>query len=1157
MFIKIINTFNNNVLSIDDDSSIIPIFFDDNIQILKEKLFLMNSQFIPEFVKITINNNIITNNNLIYTYTYISDSNFNLNFDFEVNIFVSSFLENQNDNIDDYNLNIDEINIIKYLKNDELYENLLEKYFSEKNDLRDALKKKYKIFNNFQYPSNFTTNIINNLSINDINFKINDPSITNQSFIKLYDIFNLLELNYNIPLLALNNKITNSTIPQIKIYNNILEIIPDKEIKKWILNENKSKNISTYKNIKGLMIKSRLEQENVYLTINLLANGEIYIHFYYTQYDKYNNTPFNDIIDIILLNVNNIISKINLLNVFYHSKRLNLVTKSMLSIVNSDVNINTTFSLNKNKFIDLLNKKIINEIFERNIIKDENIISLNYKKFYKNNDIKNININISNNNIIIFKIPNLFLTYVIISSLYLLYLLINKNESESTIATKIKSNKKVLKELGIEFDPKQCQSIRQPNVVSNTTQVQKDSYIIYKNKKYACNNPDYPFPGFTNSDIVCCFKTNQIGQLNYVRNINPDSLTIQVQPSNFKIKIEHNNTSITTYLIKVVSEYRNNFNENNSFPRFYYLAPSDNYPTLHPIRNQTLIQELNETTNDIDIWLNPISLNNIIYPNSKVNCKNPPNLNNITDDINSPCSIYKKYPFFRYNNKSIPCCYDKFTENINIKEKNNKQSYIIKSSKHLLNPNRLGLLPTILHNLFINLNNKYEYYRKGVIQDNKFSLIYAILTSLSDNSNHISFLNNMKTYILNNSSFFNMINNGDIVHKYKNINSYISSFYTKINFNEIIELIENIINKNIIILETIDNDKENIKIVCRFKNLNIQKSRPFILLLKSSNFYEVIIQFTNNNEIIDFDYNNPIIQFLLTFYSKTCVQITNYPEKYGEFINNVFYPFQPYLEANNIINLLKNDKNYGPITSQISNNSHKINYIVTSKNHIIPIFETGIIGNLPVSSINEIPLLSYNSYITFINYLNTNYQLNISILAFLDSDSPNIYGLLTNYGGIIPFSDKLENFNHLSKLNYRFYPLIDKHISKNKNNLFTSFSNQKNSFTDNIYNIKKQLGNFFSTNLNIKNEILNIIKDKISNQQKIQHIFFILHKFFDINSTNKLFYSHIINEMIQDNIENLVLNNIIISNTFINSDNESVLLNINDIKKWITNFTSN
>ena len=85
----------------------------------------------------------------------------------------------------------------------------------------------------------------------------------------------------------------------------------------------------------------------------------------------------------------------------------------------------------------------------------------------------------------------------------------------------------------------------------------------------------------------------------------------------------------------------------------------------------------------------------------------------------------------------------------------------------------------------------------------------------------------------------------------------------------------------------------------------------------------------------------------------------------------------------------------------------------------------------------------------------------------------------------------------------------------------------------------------------------------ISRSEKINNIVNYLQQKLNLNnitsSDMQFILKHIANEMINDNIEHLLLNNLITSNVFnpdeiVKRNNESIWLNLDDIKKWIKKF---
>ena len=177
-----------------------------------------------------------------------------------------------------------------------------------------------------------------------------------------------------------------------------------------------------------------------------------------------------------------------------------------------------------------------------------------------------------------------------------------------------------------------------------------------------------------------------------------------------------------------------------------------------------------------------------------------------------------------------------------------------------------------------------------------------------------------------------------------------------------------------------------------------------------------------------------------------------------------------------------------------------------------------------------------------------------------------IVGVLTNFGQIIPIKRGLQNDTNLPVVDINFYPNADKYLSKEifLINDEEKWSNERKKERDDLFIIKKELGKFISQNENIKNNIIDIVKDKEIN--KFKKIDLINNIFKNILEKNKQVFtdvqlSDISNEVINDNIENLLINNVIMEqiynqNEIKKTDTESIWLNINDITNWFKKYES-
>lgn len=1235
--VKVINNKTNNDIDL-------YVYLDDSIQKIKDKLFVYNADYVPNFLKIEVGKSkrIVTNSNDIL-YEYIDDFEdrviyiSNIQDDIIKNpeellsdsdLFDSVLLDFQKQYTD---LTDDDLQfIIKFVIINKEYAIIqidysdIEGYIYNLKDTRDKLLKITKETNNdmsireFEKLSkNFELNTLENkISYNNINLNIIGRNFENGSkgiFIKLNEIYNIIELTDKIPFIALGRKSGSSRLPQIKIFNKLIDTIQEKEIKGWVLNEKKKLNEATYKIIKGLMIKTHFGTNN-FLTINLLANGLLSINLKLSQneQDKYMN--LEGLINDIKREVNIIIEYLNTFNgVFLRSKRISLIDNSFVSIDSIDTSIETSVFIDRIKFESIIkNQYISNSILELKQTESLDVLSAYYKKFKTRDtleDIKGITINVKDNAykedssiIKIFGANNYTQTLLILLNVLIIAEMSSLLKSDGLFDDFIKkrkirekTNKKKLKEQGINFDSRECQAIRQPILHDKNNNDNNDDYIItHNNKDYRCDNSDYPYPGFTKSNIVCCFKYNQSGNESYIKNVNPDSLTILVEPSNFKITIKEKKESFETYIIRIVSDYQEGFNESNSMPRYYYLSSLKSniqlsQSDLIPIYNKSLIKKIE---NEDSIWLDRVPLAQIIYPSATNKCSHKPDLNNRTS-INAPCNEYKKenFNFFGYTSKSVPCCFDKEKEpyiNRKKKESDITKQYIIQSSDKILNYQKIGILPedisTLLNKILLKSDTK-TFYRMGIIQNNN-SFLNAILLGINNTvnqtliNNHIEFKHKIIRYLQKNPNEFNKLNNGDISIKYslEEYIEFISNDNNYLSWSLLIDILERLLKVNIIIFDT---NNTNTKLLCRQIILNSKKfNRPFILLLKHKNTFELVIQLVlqsdkKNDVIREFQYENKIIQFLTQYYKDTCIKENIYPKNYPYIpINTHQYIIQTLLLENNNTLL-------GSIKYQIKNNFNKINYLMTKRGVVIPIIETGIIDNPNIKVIEfssfirqNTKLLSLYNYINVFKAYNKITNQTTKIIGIVDTNIAEIGGLMSNFGNFIPYlKSSNDNDNDIPKLDFKYYLDLDEKLHNNNNttfikNDFEIYSSNDDKIKTNIFNLKSILGNQIYQDQYIKDNIESIIKNKtLTRNQKINDILDIfvniplIKQEIILDSDSTILLKTIANEMINDNIENLVLNNIITSENFNKNDvkirsSESILLNIDDIRRWIKNFKS-
>lgn len=1097
---------------------------------------------------------------------------------------------------------------------------------SNLNDYYDLTKDKSRPLFNY-------TNII--FTIRDANYK----SDVLGKFIKLQQIFNTLELSDDIPFIVYN---TSKSTPMIKVYNKLIDTVSDNVIKSWILNEKKKLNQITYKKVKGLLFKYRFKHTrnqieiNNYLTILLNENGLLTVKIMFNEEDKIQSIDY--IKSIVKSCTDNLINKLNKLQGIYSiSKRLQSFDMSIIKIESINAFLATNKSISLDKFRRMLTQVEIRQFFEaketisKEKDKQNDILLMYYKKFGKRQDDteiekKGITVNIKDNPfkldssiITIYGSYNLTQLQTIVNEIFVTYLLMQTQEFTTQISTifddleseeeqekklKERSNIKILRQRGVKIFSSKCQKPRQP-IIDDNLIVEKTRTMIYENNRYICPNDTYPYPGFTPDNIPCCFKFQGKGIAQNIKNA--EIFETKVQPSNFTVTIEENQSgktlnSFNTFVIKIISDMKNGFNMDSPYYYVSYSPEDVDFPLKH-IHNDDLIQKINEKEKEepqMSIWLEAVPLSQLISKPSKSKCQHQPNFEN-PDNL---CEHHTKNKYFGYNINSYPCCFDKERPIFNIKkfkEKDSTKQHILITDK-LLNEKRQGLLPPGLNKLLneiINHNTNGTFLRWGVNQ-NELSFLNCILEAIEHKTENITINNTteLKRYLIaylnTNKDEFEKLNNGTISLKYISIEEYIIAIENYVNWKDIIDLITRVLKCNILILDvpyietesTKIFDYNNTKLICNFY-ISIDKTKPFIILIKKQNAFELIVYNTGvkwdknsqkieilknkTKPIINFIFNwntddtikTNIVNFLLEYNTVSCVKENEYPENFNH---------DPLYNINDLIKLLNKTKNN--IELQLVNSFNKVNYIVTKNNMIIPIKESGIIDDLPKTQFEDYintNLLDINQYISGLKNINKSLKIPIRLLAVTTDNQNKINSAMTNFGQFIPLNpiDKSKMKESLEILPIKYYYDVDQFLANKKQieNPEIEWNKRIETLNNEIYKVKNYLGQSFINDNISKNQIINIIKtpiiprsEKINNivnylQQKLN-----LQNEFDITSSDILFIlKHIANEMINDNIENLLLNNLITSNVFnadeiIKRNNESIWLNLDDIKKWIKKF---
>ena len=153
--------------------------------------------------------------------------------------------------------------------------------------------------------------------------------------------------------------------------------------RKKILNEKKKLKKETYKKVRGLMFKCKIDlktskPQNSYMTVLLNENGVMNVKINFEEEDD--QRSFESIKDKLCESIDNLVETLNsLYGVFTQSKRLMRCEDMNWGLVSISSLLETDKKINKAKFKKMLTKYEGSRIFDGKDIKD--IISMYYKRF--------------------------------------------------------------------------------------------------------------------------------------------------------------------------------------------------------------------------------------------------------------------------------------------------------------------------------------------------------------------------------------------------------------------------------------------------------------------------------------------------------------------------------------------------------------------------------------------------------------------------------------------------------------------------------------------------------------------------------------------------------------------------------------------------------
>jgi hypothetical protein len=367
--------------------------------------------------------------------------------------------------------------------------------------------------------------IDNDLIISNINY----TGVDARTGLDIVDIFNNFKLSEEIPFIGIGGQFINKTNPVVRAFKvDGTKVISDKEIRDFYVTENKKQNTIVYKKIKGLVFKIKIPETTSYANVLIEPNGAVSVNM------KPNKkmAVIQNILDFIIKNLGLNVPLPTLSVGGKVPPRSPEQGRVPFTLTNLSVNIETPVFIDLTKIVDILKRPSINTIlFELKEIISKDVLSVLYKKIITVN-LKDNPYIVNSSIISILGATSVQQVAAIYAQIMIIYDLVAEPTTPSTmVATaRERSNIKRLKELGVKVKSTNCQKQRQPIIVDSFTQDQlanPDSYPLeYMGKTYICQSTEHPFPGFTNENILCCFKKDQRKKEAFIRNTAADTETI-------------------------------------------------------------------------------------------------------------------------------------------------------------------------------------------------------------------------------------------------------------------------------------------------------------------------------------------------------------------------------------------------------------------------------------------------------------------------------------------------------------------------------------------------------------------------------------------------------------------------------------------------------
>jgi hypothetical protein len=636
-----------------------PIFKDDSIRTIKEKIYSLSYFLSPELVKLNVKNKSIVLEDDKYLYEYNQKKG-----DID-NVWITNVLSSRNDITiqqlrDSWSDLSDNDSMIIFKK---VVHNV-------KGDEYDLFMKNVELrYNTFDFNKFRQDRKVDLLQINpDLLFKENGKRYKkikssviilniNRS-LDLSLVFKHLKLDEEMPFMIYKENIRR--VASVKIFKKL----PKNLVKEWSLQDNKG--VRSIKGGKGLNF--RVKYGDGYSSVNI-TNKIITIKC------EFSNTTQNS--KTCVAGIGEALDKINDIEGFE-------IISQDTKFFSSEFILNTTFDMMDFGLYDFDIFFEYAPVPEKERVSD--VMHIRYIRAFKPIDIfirgfqdrKSITIQTES---------DVQLELILFRILQLVKVFPNHVILDNTIRDI--SNVSKLKKTGAITNSTSCQKQRQPVVNSSIQPVNvKDSYDLnYKDIRYVCPTELYPYPGFTQQSTPCCFKANQKSKPVYQKTMFPN--LGKVYPSNLPIKI-----SKDTFLVLK--------DENDEY---LYL---NNEGERVDILDQDLLDKIQYQESRGNIWLNLTPLNQLLNNAISSKCGNQPD--NVLKRDCSSGSTSGNAKIFGYHSSGIPCCFSNKRDIYTDKKKDS--GHIITTDK-ILDFGRQGELYDILKPLFTP-----THLRHGILQSN-------------------------------------------------------------------------------------------------------------------------------------------------------------------------------------------------------------------------------------------------------------------------------------------------------------------------------------------------------------------------------------------------------------------------------------------------------